>query len=164
MALTIRSATVQDVPTLWAMLKELADYEDLLPHFTITPEVLGGVLFPSEGNRSPDTLAVVAMDNSEPVGMVMYRYTCATFTGARGLYVEDFFVLKAHRGKGYGKDLMAYMATLATHNGCGHISWQCKADNSEAQQFYKKMGATPMPHWVAHRLDNAAMQHLVVQP
>ncbi len=163
MALTIQDATVADVPALWRMLRELADYEGLLTHFTITPEALAASLFPAEGDDPPHTFAVVATDNGTPAGMVMYRYNYATFTGVKGIYVEDFFVLKAHRGKGYGRQLMAYMAKLATQQQCGQVEWQCQDDNMEAQQFYKKMGATPMPHWVSHRLDSMAMQTLAAQ-
>ncbi|KAK0329599.1 hypothetical protein LTR94_036140, partial [Friedmanniomyces endolithicus] len=53
----------------------------------------------------------------------------------------------AHRGKGYGTQMLQRLAQLAVERGCGRFEWSVLDWNEPAIQFYQAMGADVMPDW-----------------
>ena len=58
-----------------------------------------------------------------------------------GIYLEDLFVLEEHRGKGFGKVLLTYLAKLAVEKNCGRLEWAVLDWNEPSIEFYKSLGA-----------------------
>jgi GNAT superfamily N-acetyltransferase len=146
--LTIRPATVTDVPTILELIRELATYERAPDEVTATEGQLVDVLF----GKKPDAEVLLAFEDEGPVGFAVYFYNFSTWLGRAGLYLEDLFVRPEHRGKGYGRALLVELAKIARARGCGRMEWAVLDWNEPAIEFYRKLGAKPMDEWTVFRL------------
>ena len=154
--LSIRPATVDDVPLIARLIRELAEYERLADAAVATEAGLREQLF---GER-PAAEVLIAEANGEPVGFALFFHTFSTFLGKRGLYLEDLFVLPDFRGLGLGKHLMAALARIAVQRDCGRFEWSVLDWNEPAIAFYRRLGAVGMDEWTVQRLEGDALRAL----
>lgn len=154
-ALTIRAATVADVPELLRLIRGLAEYEKLEHEVTATEDKLRRSLF---GARAVAEAVLGYDDQGKAVGLAVYFHNYSTFRANAGLYLEDLFVDPAQRGKGYGKALLLHVAQLAVQRGCERMEWSVLDWNAPAIAFYQSLGATVMPDWRICRLTGDTLQ------
>ena len=154
--LTIRPATVADVPLIAQLIRELAEYERLAHAAVASEDGLRGHLF---GER-PAAEVLIAEADGEAAGFALYFHTFSTFRGQRGLYLEDLFVRPVFRGLGLGRHLMAALARIALKRDCGRFEWSVLDWNAPAIGFYRALGATAMDEWTVQRLEGDALHAL----
>ena len=154
--LHVRSATAADVPTILHLIRGLAEYERLLDECVATEQQLRETLF---GDR-PQAEVVIADWEGEPAGFALFFHNYSTFLARRGLYLEDLFVLPAHRGRGIGRALLVHLARLAVERGCGRFEWSVLDWNAPAIAFYRALGAEPMDDWTIMRVTGARLAAL----
>lgn len=157
--LEILPAAPDDVPTIHALICELAEYERLRHAVTATADDLRRALF---GPR-PACEAVVARRLDETgsrdvVGFALFFQNYSTFVGRPGLYLEDLYVRPAARGGGVGSALFAHLARLAVERGCGRMEWAALDWNEPAHRFYFDRGATRLDDWRLFRLSGEALK------
>jgi len=92
------------------------------------------------------------------VGFALFFHNFSTFLGRSGIYLEDLFVLKEYRGKGYGKGLLKQLAKIAKERECGRLEWSCLDWNKPSIDFYLSLGATPMDEWTTYRLTGETLK------
>jgi GNAT superfamily N-acetyltransferase len=156
MKLRVTAATTGDVPQLLRMTRALAAYEKV-PHQVSASEAdLREALF---GPR-PMAEAAIGYVDDEPAGMIVFFATFSTFVGRPGLYVEDIFVDEKWRGRGLGRELMAYAAQAAVERGCARLEWSVLNWNEPAIGFYRGLGAKPMDQWTVYRLSGGELVEL----
>ncbi len=155
-ALRLRPATVDDVPTILALIRGLAEYERLAHECVATEDALRATLF---GER-PQAEVVIAEWAGEPAGFALFFHNYSTFLARRGLYLEDLFVLPAHRGRGIGRALLVELARVAVARGCGRLEWSVLDWNAPAIGFYRALGAVPMDEWTIMRVTGDALARL----
>jgi len=153
-AVVIRPATLEDISTLMALIKALAEYEKLSHEVTGTVEDLTQFLF---GER-PYAEAVIAEINGAAAGMALFFYNFSTFLMRPSLYLEDLFVLPAYRRQGVGRALLVYLGKLALDKGCGRFEWSVLDWNTPAIEFYQRMGAELKSEWQLCRISGEALQ------
>lgn len=151
--LTIRSATSADVPTIYHFIQGLAEYERMTDLVTATEALIHTHLF---GER-PVAEAIIAFEDAEPVGFALFFHNFSTFLGKPGLYLEDLFVDKGHRGKGYGKALLTHLAKIAVERDCGRFEWTVLDWNEPAIRFYESLGAETKREWLINRVTGDAL-------
>ena len=100
---------------------------------------------------------IFALENGEAVGFALFFHNFSTFLGRAGIYLEDLFVLKEHRGKGYGKALLKKVAQTAVERGCGRLEWSCLDWNTPSIDFYLSLGARRMDDWTGYRMAGAQL-------
>jgi len=149
----LRAATASDVPTIFALIRALAEYEQLSHAVTGTPEALNEHLF---GSR-PYAEVVLAETAGNVAGLALFFYNYSTFLTKPGLYLEDLFVLPEYRQQGIGKALLTYLAQRAIAEGCGRLEWSVLDWNAPAIAFYEQMGATVLPDWRICRVTGDAL-------
>jgi GNAT superfamily N-acetyltransferase len=152
----IEQATAADIPLVLALIRELAEFERLLPEARATEADLRETLF---GDR-PFAEVVVGRVGSEAAGFALFFHNYSTFLGKPGIYLEDLFVRPAHRGKGFGEQLLRHLAQLAVQRGCGRFEWSVLDWNQQAIDFYKKLGAQPLSDWTTFRVTGEVLQQL----
>jgi GNAT superfamily N-acetyltransferase len=152
-ACEIRPATRADVPLLLELIGALADYERLRDEVVLDGALLEQHLF---GER-PAAEAVIAEVDGAAAGFALFFPTFSTFLGRPSLWLEDLFVLPAHRRGGVGRALLLHVAQLAVERGCGRLDWSALDWNEPALAFYRQLGARVLPEWHLHRLDGAAL-------
>lgn len=155
-AAILRPAVRDDVPELLALIRELADYEQLAHEAVADAAVLADSLF---GER-PAAEAVIAEVDGAAAGFALFFHSFSTFRGRRGLYLEDLYVRPAHRGLGLGRTLMRHMAQLAVSRDCARFEWSVLDWNRDALAFYRSLGAVGMDGWTVQRVDGDALQRL----
>lgn len=152
---TIRQANINDVSTILSFIKALAEYEDMSDQVVATEELLKEWLFEKKKAE-----VLLAMEGDTPVGFALYFYNFSTFLGRAGIYLEDLFVKKEYRGKGYGRALLKELARIAVSQGCGRLEWCCLDWNQPSIDFYLSLGATPLDDWTQYRVTGDTLKKL----
>ena len=155
-SLRIVPATPADVPTVLALIRELAEYEKLLHEVVANEALVQEALF---GPR-PAAQCVLAWNGDTPLGFALYYYNFSTFLARPGLYLEDLYVRPEHRGQGVGEALLKHLAQIAVKRGCGRMEWAVLNWNRRAIEFYERMGAEGVLDWTVYRMSGAALLRL----
>ena len=155
-ACTIRFARPGDVPTIYGLIKGLADYERLSHEMVGTEELLREHLF---GERRYVEV-ILAEADGRTVGFALFFHNYSTFLTRPGIYLEDLFVLPEERGRGYGKALLSCLARIAVERGCGRLEWSVLDWNEPSINFYRALGAVPKDEWTIYRLTDDALTSL----
>lgn len=149
---SIRAAEPSDAPLMVALLGEFAAYEKA-PEFNLNEAHVLRDMFGAACH------GFLAFRGGEPAGIATCYWTYKSFRAARGLFVEDLYVRQAFRGQGLGKALLAHLAGEARKAG-GFLEWQVLDWNSQAINFYEKLGAKPLAQWLNFRLEGEPLARL----
>ena len=155
---TIRNATPQDTGLIYGFILKMARYEKLESEVDTSEEALRRALF---DERQAEV--VIGEENGIPVGFALFFHNFSTFRGQRGLYLEDLFVDREHRGKGYGKALLLHLTRIAVQRRGRRMEWAVRDWNAPAIAFYKSLGAVPMDEWTVFRLTEEQLHQLAQQ-
>jgi GNAT superfamily N-acetyltransferase len=158
-SLILRAAVEADAALIFALVRELADYEKLSHEVDATPEAIAATLFAPE----PRLFCDIAEWNGDPAGFSVWFLNFSTFRGRHGIYVEDLFVRPAFRAKGIGKALMARLAKRCVDEGWTRFEWAVLDWNAPSIAFYKSIGAQAMDEWRICRLSGQALQDFALQ-
>jgi len=153
--LRIERAVPRDVPVIANLIRQLAEYEKMLPQMVSTEQDLHEALF---GAR-PVAETLLAFVDDRAVGFALYFETYSTFRGRRGIHLEDLYVEPAHRGSGIGKKLLAAVAQAARDRDAW-MQWLVLDWNESAIGFYQRLGATRVEKWDSYRLEGEALARL----
>ena len=156
----IRNAERSDLPALHRLVVGLARYEKLEDQVVSTPQDFERALFGDGASVEAVLLWAGEAEVGEPVAFALCFHNFSTFLGRRGLYLEDLFVEPEHRGHGYGRALLRHLARLAVERGCGRFEWSVLDWNTDAQAFYRSLGAVVMPDWRITRVTGDALAAL----
>ena len=154
-AIVVRSATVDDVDLLHRFSVELATYEDAPHAVTATPQTLARDGF----GKDPQFAAVIAERAGAPVGFALYTYNYSVWTAARGIFIEDIWVIPAERRGGVARALMAALARDCLARGYKRIDLNV-LDWNPARGFYERLGFKWIRTWLPYRLSGAALEKL----
>lgn len=144
----IRTADKKDVPVIFSLIKELAEYEKLSDQISTSEKQLRETLFGDE--RFVEVL--IAEYDEKTVGYALFFKNFSTFLGKPGIYLEDLYVKPEMRGKGIGKALLDRIISTAKERNYGRVEWSVLDWNESAIDFYLKIGAKPLNDWKIFRL------------
>lgn len=150
-----RTAVRTDVPLILQMIRDLADYENLLDEVIADEATLEDWLF--DRRRAE---VIFAMVEEKEVGFALFFHNFSTFLGRSGLYLEDLYVMPEYRHQGIGTALFHELARIAVARECGRLEWWCLDWNQAGIDFYKVLGAEAMDEWTVYRLSGDTLQHL----
>ncbi len=154
--LSIRNATINDVPLILDFIRKLAEYEREPNAVVATEDDLRRDGF----GPDPKYHCLVAEWDNTPSGFAFFFFNYSTWLGKPGLYLEDIFVLPEMRGKSIGKALLQRLAQIAVEEKCYGMRWQVLKWNEPALKFYNTLGATIMDEWETMRLMEPALSRL----
>jgi GNAT superfamily N-acetyltransferase len=152
----IRPARAGDVPAIYHLVRDLAEYERSLQHVRATEDDL----LQSLTADPPAVFAHVAEHDGEVVGFALWFLSFSTWEGKHGIYLEDLYVRPDMRGGGHGRALLAGLARICVQRGYRRLEWAVLNWNAPALGFYASLGAVPMDEWSVHRLGGAALRAL----
>jgi len=159
MSLAIYRARPDQVPLVFSLLRELAEYEKLSHEVEATEAMIADALF----SDNPRLFCEIAEWNGEAAGFAVWFVNCATFAGRFGIYLEDLFVRPHLRGKGIGKALLAHLARTCVDNGWARLQWAVLDWNEPSIAFYKSLGAVMMDEWTLCRVTGPALDALAAK-
>ncbi len=156
----IRPARPDDVPTIVALIRELATYEREPDAVVATDADLKGALF---GER-PALFGLIAehpaADGPIIAGFALWFLNFSTWVGRHGIYLEDLYVRPAHRGRGLGRALLERLARRCVAEGLPRLQWSVLDWNEPAFRFYRGLGAETLDAWTGCRLTGDALARL----
>jgi GNAT superfamily N-acetyltransferase len=158
----IRAAVPEDVPEIYAMVRELASFEKLEHQLTASVEDMQFALFEQGGNAEA---LVGEMPGSNPqakalVGYAIFFENFSTFLCKRGIYLEDVYVRPQYRKRGIGKAFLQRLANHAVERNCGRMEWSVLDWNQNAIDVYESIGGEVLPDWRIVRLGNETIKRL----
>ncbi len=156
MNIVVRLAVADDAAALLGLIDALADYEKLRPPDEAAKSRLTRDIF---GAR-PRLDAFLAEVDGTPAGYTLIFETYSSFLALPTLYLEDFFVLPAYRGRKVGAALFRAMVAEARERGCGRMEWSVLGWNRLAIDFYERFGAKRLDEWQYYRLTRDDMDAL----
>lgn len=157
----IRAAAPDDIAEIRAMIRELADYERAVEQARATEEQLREALF---GERPAAYVLVAEEDGSgETVGFALWFPRFSTWTGTRGMHLEDLYVRPRARGAGHGKALLAALAAICTRSGYERFEWWVLTWNQPTIDFYTSLGVEMLDEWKVCRLSGGPLEELAAR-
>ena len=156
MSLIIRRARSDEAGLVLSLVRELAEYEQLLHEVEATEAMISEALFASH----PRLFCDIAEWNGEAAGFAVWFINFSTFSGRSGIYLEDLFVRPALRGKGIGKALLSHLAKQCVANGWSRLQWSVLDWNTPSIEFYKSLGAVLMDEWTVCKVAGPALAAL----
>jgi GNAT superfamily N-acetyltransferase len=150
---TLRPATLDDVPTILRCIRGLAEYEKLGHECEATEALLRDSLF----GPTPAAEVTLALAGDVPAGFALWFRSYSTFLAKPGIYLEDLFVFPEFRGRGIGKQLLTSLARTVVERGYGRLEWAVLDWNVDAIGFYESLGAVRMTDWTTCRLTGEAL-------
>ena len=81
----------------------------------------------------------VATEDTSVRGVALWRVIENTWEGRR-LYVDDLITDEAHRSRGIGKTLLAYLEATARRLGCDALALDSGTQRTDAHRFYFREG------------------------
>jgi len=147
-SVSIRRGVRDDIPRVWELVCELAEFEHAREQVETSPEQL------ARDGFGPNPLfgVLVAQEGEQIVGMALYGFRYSTWQGKQ-LYLEDLIVTEAARGHGIGKALLEATMGAAREENCVGLMWQVLDWNTSAIAFYEKCGARFDAQWTNVRLE-----------
>jgi GNAT superfamily N-acetyltransferase len=155
----VRLATVDDVELLHRFSVELATYEDEPDAVTSTPQTLARDGF----GANPQFAALIAESGGTPVGFALYTFNYSVWTAARGIFIEDIWVIPEARRGGVARALMVAMAQECVTRGFRRIDLNV-LDWNPARGFYERIGFKWIRNWLPYRLSGEALTALASLP
>ena len=152
---SFRFAEEKDTAKILFFIKELALYEKMLDEVVATEELLKEWIF-----KKKKAEVLFAVSDGKEVGFALFFHNFSTFLGRAGIYLKDLFVLKEHRGKGYGKAILKELARIAVERGYGRLEWCCLDWNKPSVDFYLSLGAQPLNDWTVFRTAGETLKNL----
>ena len=153
--MTLRYATEKDCSLILDFIRSLAEYEQMADQVVATEELLREWIFVKQKAE-----VLFVCDGDREVGFALFFHNFSTFLGRAGIYLEDLFVLRECRGKGYGKGLLKKLAQITVERGCGRLEWSCLDWNKPSIDFYLSLGAVPMGDWTTYRLTGETLKEM----
>lgn len=133
---TIRRATLDDIPGLTQLLSQLfAQEAEFAPDAVLQAKGLAAII----GDERVGCI-LVAEEGGQAVALVNLLYTVSTALGGRVAILEDMVVAKGVRGQGIGGKLLEAALKTATEDGCLRVTLLTDHDNTAAHRFYGRFG------------------------
>lgn len=134
MNLTIRLATINDVPAI------LNIYAAALDNNKVLPVKEAQKIFIRQ-SQYPDYHVFLAETEQGPVGtFALLIMENMAHMGTPSAVLEDVGVLPDLQGKGIGKKMMEYALQYAKTKGCYKMTLSSNLRREQAHQFYESLG------------------------
>jgi ribosomal protein S18 acetylase RimI-like enzyme len=93
------------------------------------------------------------------VGFALYTFNYSVWTAARGIFIEDIWVVPEERRGGIARALMQAIAQECVAKGYRRIDLNV-LDWNPARGFYERIGFKWIRTWLPYRLSGEALEKL----
>lgn len=157
----IRPVKSEDVGTIYRLVRELAAFEGTLESVQSSEDMLRQALFATPPAAEAIIAERISGDGSvTALGYAVFYFSFSTWTGQRGLWLDDLYVTLDARGSGTGAALLKTLAGIAVDRDCARFEWWVLDWNHVAVEFYRGKGAVPQNDRTVHRVSGDALVRL----
>jgi ribosomal protein S18 acetylase RimI-like enzyme len=93
------------------------------------------------------------------VGFALYTFNYSVWTSARGIFIEDIWVVPEERRGGVARTLIRALAQECAAKGYKRIDLNV-LDWNPARGFYERIGFKWIRNWLPYRLSGEALEAL----
>lgn len=140
MAVTVREATATDAATLVSLVHQFEQEEGKSARRLTVADVLAHGF----GERAWFSV-LLAEDGGRTLGYALFYPSYDAEFAARGMYLQDLFVVPDARRRGVGRALMAAVARACQAEGGCYLFWNALEANHAGRAFYRRLGAREEP-------------------
>ncbi len=133
-----RAVTKNDLTQLIQLCVEHAAFENA----QYDPQGKSDKLYKALFSNSAPLCCYVAEQADALIGYVTATREFSTWDADYFLHMDCLYLTEKNRGKGIGALFIKRLQQYASDCGCTHIQWQTPADNADAIDFYRRIGAT----------------------
>ena len=133
MNINIRKANPKGFPSILSLNKEFSIFQK-------TPEKVSITLEQMKNDANLFQCFVAENDAHEIIGFASFYFAYYSWVG-KGLYLDDLYVKENYRKHKIGSRLLNTVIDFAKKEKCKKLRWLVSKWNTEAIEFYKKMGA-----------------------
>ena len=134
--LTFRDITAADRDIVIPMVVDFY-HTDAVDH-EVPAEIMERAFAAAADPAEPLLRGVLVCDGAEVVGYVYMTFCYSAEVGGRCVFIEEIFLKEEHRGKGYGKQIMAWME--AEYPEVRRFRLEVTQVNKSAIRLYEKSG------------------------
>jgi ribosomal protein S18 acetylase RimI-like enzyme len=134
--ISIRQATLADVSVIHGLLSDLEKTLGATSKVKRTVADLRKFGF----SESPCFEALLAWQDAEAVGLVLFFREFSSWLGKPGVYVQDLYVSAGLRGSGLGSKLMQAVYDHTRKWGARYCKLTVQRNNAAAIAFYRQLG------------------------
>lgn len=158
MDVIIRKGEKKDIPSVLALIRELALFEKAPAEVTNTEADMERDGF----GLHPVFRLLVAETNGIIAGMAIYFIKYSTWKG-KGVYLDDIVVNENYRRQGIGKKLFDGVIADTHASGAVQLHWQVLDWNTPAIDFYHKYNAAMDTEWINCKLNESQICELAMK-
>ncbi|MFC4853560.1 GNAT family N-acetyltransferase [Actinophytocola glycyrrhizae] len=152
----VRRIAPSDVDAVVGLVHDLAAHEKAPDECHLTPEQLHAALF----GPTPSLYGHVAEVDGAVAGFTLWFLNFSTWRGTHGIYLEDLYVRREHRGSGLGVALLKALAQECVRQGYARLEWSVLRWLTPTIEFYESIGAVPLDEWKTYRLTDEPLRAL----
>lgn len=131
--ITIRRAEVADAAEVARLLHDFnTEFGDPTPGVAALTERAGGLIAAGE--------MTVMLAGEESEGLAQLRLRPSVWSGALDAYLEELYVVPAHRGRGIGRALLESVLEVARAQGATRIDLGTSESDTAAIGLYESCG------------------------
>jgi GNAT superfamily N-acetyltransferase len=83
---------------------------------------------------------VLVAHDPNPVGVAVLAYTWTLEHGGLVAWLDELYVVPAHRGRGVGRALLRRALDVATKSGCRAVDLEVDLEHARAEHLYEREG------------------------
>jgi ribosomal protein S18 acetylase RimI-like enzyme len=137
----IKKATLNELDSL----TELFDLYRVFYEQKSDPD--GAKEFLKERLTNKESVVFIAYDKNNPIGFVQLYPSFSSVSMNRTWVLNDLYVKKNVRGKGFGEQLLKKAINFAEETGAKGVSLETGKENLTAQKLYEKIGFKRESHY-----------------
>lgn len=135
MTINIRKSTEADIPAIFLMLREFTAFQKTPEKLLVTEQQM------KKDKELFNCFVAEDISSGKIAGYACYSFVYYSWSG-KALYLDDLYVKEDYRKQNIGSMLMKKVIDHAKENNCKKMRWQVSDWNTNAQAFYKSLGAT----------------------
>lgn len=145
---SVRQALPSDVSIIRRTLEMHARDEASMRRADAVIDELEDALF---GSDAFVRVSIAERPDGSFAGLALWYRTFSSWARTSGIWLEDLYVVEAHRRSGVARELMGYLRSQTD----GRIEWDVTTGNVTGERFYESLGAVALPdvtryRWVAN--------------
>ncbi|MEM9983781.1 MAG: GNAT family N-acetyltransferase [Bacteroidota bacterium] len=154
MSFSIRKATPEDVPGIFSLVQELAEFEQAADQVETSVKQY---LKDGFGERPYFECLVAEWEGAGIVGISLYYYAYSTWKG-KMLYLDDLVIREAYRRRGIGRALVDQLVKIGLEENARMMKWQVLDWNEPAIKMYESLGSTFDGEWIDVKIYREQME------
>jgi ribosomal protein S18 acetylase RimI-like enzyme len=110
--------------------------------------------------KNSSVLILLAYHDGVVCGLASYAILYPATKETAQLFLKEIFVAPQYSRNGIGARMMSNLSKIAIESNCSRFDWTSQKTNTQAFNFYEKIGATAMEEKICYRLSGDELKRM----